>query len=192
LATARRFRRRQAWLIELAHSLRLEDETGQRRKTRQVKQEVQAVLEHLEQEAADYPDEQRHAHHIVQTIRQRWWGLFTCYRVPGLPATNNDQETFFNQLKHHQRRINGRKSVHAFMVRYGAYVAYLDPRETFEQLLARLAQVSDEDFQVVRQAWRENQAPLHKAFRFQHDRARFLKELEREWANIPRRRSAHR
>lgn len=185
--TARRFHRQQAWLIELAHRLRLEDESGQRRKTRQVKREVRAFMKRLEQAGAEHPDEQPHAQHILQTLHKRWWGLFTCFRVVGLPATNNDHEMFFNQLKRHQRRITGRKAVHAFIVRYGAYAAYLDPRETFDQLLARLTQVADEDFQVARQAWRENEAPLHTVFRFRHDRAKFLKKLEREWANLPRR-----
>lgn len=190
LANARRFRRQQAWLVELAHCLRLEEETGQRRKTRPVKREVRAFLERLEQAAAEHPDERQHAQHIIHTIRKRWWGLFTCFRVAGLPATNNEHETFFNQLKHHQRRINGRKSVHAFIVRYGAYAAYLDPRETLEQLLTRLTLVSDAEFQLARRTWRESETSLHKAFRFRHDRAKFLKELEREWAKLTRRRSA--
>jgi YesN/AraC family two-component response regulator len=177
-------RRQWAWVVELAHLLRLEDETGQRRKARQVKQEVQAFLEHLEQETADTLDDAHIAQHIVQTIRKRWWGLFICYRISGLPATNNAHETFFNQLKHNQRRINGHKSVQAFIVRYGVYAAYLDPQETFEQLLARLSPVSNEDFQLARQAWRESEASLHKAHRFRCHRARFLKELEADWEKL--------
>jgi hypothetical protein len=106
--------------------------------------------------------------------------------VPGVPATNNEQETFFNQLKPCQRRINGHKSVPEFVVRYGAYAAYLDPRETFDQVLERLRQVSDLEFQKARQAWRENEAQLHKNYRFRHDRTKFLKELEADWEKIDR------
>lgn len=173
--------------MELAYHLRLEDEHGQRRKARQVKREVKAFLERLEQEAADDPDEALVAQHIIQTIRNRWWGLFTCYRISGLPATNNDQETFFNHLKHNQRRITGRKSVHDFIVRYGAYAAYVDRHETFEQLFARLSLVTNAEFQSARQAWRDNEAPLHKAHRFRCHRKRFLKELEMDWARLVRR-----
>jgi aminoglycoside phosphotransferase len=38
--------------------------------------------------------------------------------------------------------------------------------------------LSDAEFQTARQAWRENEAPLHKAHCFRHHRAQFLKELE--------------
>jgi hypothetical protein len=69
-------------------------------------------------------------------------------------------------------------------MRYGVYAAYLDPRETFEELLARLRQVNDAEFQAARQAWRENEAQLHKIYCFRHHQARFLKELEVEWAKI--------
>jgi Zn-finger nucleic acid-binding protein len=124
------------------------------------------------------------AQHLIQAIRSRWWGLFTCYRVPGLPPTNNDQETFFNHLKQGQRRISGRKSVHEFVMRYGAYAAYIDPSETFDQLLERLRRVNDAEFQSARQSWRENESPLHKTHRFRHHRAKFLKELEADWEKL--------
>lgn len=184
LVTDRRLRRQRGWIINLAHHLRLEDDTGQRRQARQVKREVKAFLKHLEQEAADYPDEAPVAQHILQTVRKRWKRLFICYRIPGLPATNNEQETFFSRLKHNQRRISGHKSVHDFIIRYGAYAAYVDPHETFEELLARLSQVADEEFQAARQAWRENETLLHKAHRFRCHRARFLKELELDWEKL--------
>lgn len=184
LTTNRHVRCQWAWLVELAHLLRLEDETGQRHQARQVKQEVQAFLEHLEQQTVGTLEDAHIAQHIVQTIRKRWWGLFICYGISGLPATNNAHETFFNQLKHNQRRINGHKSVHDFVVRYGVYAAYLDPQETCEQLLVRLSSVSNEEFQLARQAWRESEAPLHKAHRFRCHRARFLKELEADWEKL--------
>jgi len=184
LVAARHARRHLKWLIELAHLLRVQDECGQPRRARQVKREVKAFLAQLEQDTATDPQDAPIAQHLIQTIRNRWWGLFTCYRVWGLPPTNNDQETFFNHLKQGQRRISGRKSVHEFVVRYGVYAAYLDPRETFEQLLERLRQVSDAEFQSARQAWRENEAPLHKAHRFRYHRAKFLKKLEADWEKL--------
>ncbi len=174
------------WSIELAHLLRVEDEAHQPRQARQVKREVKAFLAQLEQAAADDPHQAAIAHHVIQTIRNRWWGLFTCFRVRDLPATHNDQETFFNHLKQGQPRISGRKSVPEFVIRYGAYAAHLDPLETFDQLLERLRQVGDTEFQRARQAWRENEAPLHKAHRFRHHRVKFLKELEAAWAKLVR------
>ena len=186
LVAARRVRRQLKWLIELAHLLRVQDERGQPRRARQVKREVKAFLARVEQDTAPDPQDAPVAQHLIQTIRNRWWGLFTCYRVPGLPSTNNDQETFFNHLKQGQRRISGRKSVHEFVLRYGVYAAYMDPRETFDQLLERLRQVSTAEFQSARQTWRENEAPLHKVHRFRYHRAKFLKELEADWENLAR------
>jgi hypothetical protein len=184
MAADRHSRRQLKWLVELAHLLRIQDEDGQPRRARQVKREVKAFLVRLEQDTARDAQDTRVVQHLIRTIRNRWWGLFTCYRVRGLPPTNNDQETFFNQLKHNQRRICGRKSVHEFVMRYGVYAAYLDPRETFDPLLERLRQVSDVEFQSARQAWRENEAPLHKAHRFRFHRAKFLKELEADWETL--------
>lgn len=181
LSGSRRSRRRLKWVIELAHLLRVEEDDGRRRGARQVKREVNDFLRRLASETAADPDDASVAQHLIKTIRNRSWGLFTCYRVPELPATNNGQETFFNHLKQGQRRINGHKSVPEFIVRYGAYAAYLDPRETFDQLLERLRQVSDAEFQIARQTWRDHEAQLHKAYRFRHDRDKFLKELEVKW-----------
>lgn len=187
LAAENRARRQLSWGIELAHVLRTEDENGQPRRAQQVKREVRAFLEELERSTATDTEDAPIARRLIKTVRNRWGGLFTCYRVPGVPATNNDQEPFFNHLKQRQRRINGHKSVHEFVVRYGAYAAYVDSRETFDQLLERLRQVSDMEFQNAQQAWRENEAQLHKNFRFRHDRTKFLKELEADWEKINRR-----
>lgn len=187
LAEGRRHRRQLGWLIELAHRLRVEDEAGCPRKCRAVKREVKAFLAGLAKDTRADAQDAAFAQHVIQTVHHRWWGLFTCYRVPGLPATNNDQETFFHHLKQGQRRINGRKSVQEFIVRYGAYAAYLDLRESFEQVLERLRRVSDAEFQKARQAWREQEAQLHKIYRFRHHRAKFLKELEAEWGKLSQR-----
>ncbi len=187
LAAGRRHRRPLGGLIELALRLRVEDEEGRPRRCRQVKREVQEFLSRLARDTAADAQDAPVARHVIQTVRNRWWGLFTCYRVRGLPATNNDQETSFHRLKQGQRRIRGRKSVQEFVVRYGAYAACLDPRETFDQLLERLRQVSDAEFQQARQGWREHEAQLHKIHRFRHHRAKFLKELEAEWGKLTQR-----
>jgi hypothetical protein len=184
-ATPRRHQQRQlGWVIELAHLLGVQESSGQARTARQVKQELNTFLDNLAQTTARDLVDAPIARHLIQTLYSRWWGLFPCYGIPDLPATNNAHELFFNQLKHAQRRITGRKSVHEFVMRYGSYAAYLDLRETFEEVLARLRQVRDAEFQATRQAWRENEALLHKTYRFRYHRACFLKELEVEWAKI--------
>jgi hypothetical protein len=52
-----------------------------------------------------------------------------------VPSSNNDLETFFKDMKHHQRRITGRKSVHEFILRYGSFAAFIDYAESFDDFL---------------------------------------------------------
>ena len=72
-------------------------------------------------------EDQRVAEHIHQIFRSFGWGLFTCYDMDGLPRTNNELERFIRQIKMGRRRVSGRKNVHDFIIRYGAYAAWSIP-----------------------------------------------------------------
>jgi hypothetical protein len=128
--------------------------------------------------------DQEVAGHINQTFRNRWWGLFTCYQVEGLPRTNNEMETFLRRLKTGQRRVTGRKKVHDFVVRYGRYAAFYDSRESHESLLARLRQVSYDEFIRERTDLAAMQERTAKRHRFRHRQPVFLQELEARWADV--------
>jgi hypothetical protein len=121
------------------------------------------------------------AAHVAETLRNRWWGLFTCFQVVGLPRTNNELETFLRRLKTNQRRITGRKNVHDFIVRYGQFAAYLDDSESQEALLARLRQVPLADFQRERAGLDIIQEQAQKRHRFRHRQQLFLADLETRW-----------
>ncbi len=122
------------------------------------------------------------ATHMDRTFRNRWWGLFTCYQVEGLPRTNNEMETFLCRLKTGQRRITGRKQVHDFMIRYGRFVAFLDFGESQEVLLARLCQVAYDAFAYERKHLTTIQERAAKRHRFRHRRVVFVRQLETRWA----------
>ena len=122
------------------------------------------------------------AQHIVQTFRNRWWGLFRCYDVPDLPATNNDLETFFGRLKTNQRRVTGCKSVNNFVLRYGAYAAFVDLSESKAELLVRLREVDRAAYKRERQRLQTILAEARDQRRFRHKRDLALQELELEWA----------
>jgi hypothetical protein len=145
-----------------------------------VRRDVKTYLDELERKDLDEEDRSV-AQHLIQTFRNRWWGLFACYQVEGLPRTNNDLETFLRHLKTNQRRITGRKAVHDFILRYGKYAAFVDFAESQEQLLARLCQVSDEAFVKEREALRATEARLQLQHRFQHNRETLFRELEQRW-----------
>ena len=114
-------------------------------------------------------------------MRHLWWGLFTCYRIANVPSSNNDLETFFRDLKHHQRRITGRKSVREFILRYGPFAAHIDYAESFDDVLARLRQVRHEDFVQARQALRKVETRFKKLYRFRHHPDEYYCDLETRW-----------
>lgn len=174
-------KRQSAWIIELAHLFEPCDEQGHIRTARQVKQAVNQFLKKLEQEALQCPSEAKVIACIVKAVRHRWWGLFTCYQVANVPSSNNDLETFFKDMKHHQRRITGRKSVQEFSLRYGPFAAFIDYTESFDDLLARLRQVKSKDFKQARQALQKVQLRLKKLYRFRHHPDLYFRDLEKRW-----------
>ncbi len=121
------------------------------------------------------------ANQVNQIIRNLWWGLFTCYEVEGLPRTDNDLEQFIRRVKTGQRRISGRKNVHDFILRYGSFAAFVDYAEGEEELLNRLAQVSQADFLKERKALNMIVVIEQKIHRFRFHRQAFLSNLESRW-----------
>jgi hypothetical protein len=172
--------RQRQWLIDLD---RLLDPVEPPASGSVVAQQVQAYLDQLQVSQAANGDawDQRVADHIVQTFRNRWWGLFACYDVVGLPRTNNELETFLRRLKTGQRRITGRKNVHDFIVRYGRFAAFLDDTESPSALLKRLSEVPLGAFEYERAQLDVIQELAGKRHRFRHDQPIFLAALETRW-----------
>lgn len=179
-----RLRRQRQWLIDLAHLLDPAPQPTQPPPTSQsVAQSVDRYLVNLIIQAIATADQQDQivAAHIEQTFRNRWWGLFICYDVEGLPRTNNELETYMRRIKSGQRRISGRKNVHHFIIRYGRYAACVDFQESLDELLIRLQQVSHDDFLYERQALDTALLREIKRHRFRHHRDVYLRELEERW-----------
>jgi hypothetical protein len=174
-------KRQSTWVIELARLFEPDDEQGRPRTARQVKREVKQFLARLEQEAVERPADAKVIAGITKAVRHRWWGLFTCYQISNVPSSNNDLETFFRDMKHHQRRITGRKSVHDFILRYGPFAAFIDYAETFDNLLARLRQVTPEDFKQARDVLQKVETRLKKLYRFRHHPNEYYWDLESRW-----------
>ena len=180
-----RLRQQRQWLIDLERLLDPSKQPDQPPLTSQsVAQAVDHYLTELLAEVATDMDEenQRVAAHINEAFRNRWWGLFTCYDVEDLPRTNNDLETYMRRIKTGHRRITGRKNVHDFLIRYGCYAACVDYRESVDDLLDRLQQVSHEDFLRERRALDTTLLREQKRHRFRHHQPAYLHELEERWA----------
>ncbi|MDQ3960022.1 MAG: hypothetical protein M3255_07010, partial [Pseudomonadota bacterium] len=107
---------------------------------RQVEHQVKEFRVQLEQQAQESPTDARVVAHICATLRQRWKGLFKCYAWPERYRTNNDLETFFGRLRTRQRQIDGRKATHEFVNRYGEWAIFIDPAESYQEVLQRVQQ----------------------------------------------------
>jgi hypothetical protein len=176
-------RQQRQWLIDLEHLLDPTQAACEPLTSQRVAQAVDSYLVQLLTNVTTAANEVdcQVADHINQTFRNRWWGLFTCYDVPDLPRTNNDLERYMRQLKTGQRRISGHKNTHDFVIRYGRYVACIDDRESSQALLARLRQVSQDDFLRERQAMDKLLLREQKRHRFRHHQVDYLRQLEDRW-----------
>jgi hypothetical protein len=177
-----RLKRQQGWLIDLQRLLQPAlDQATAPPKGQDIETQVDRYLVKLSENKLLDETDQTVAHHLVTTFRNRWWGLFVCYDVPGLPATNNDLEGFFGRLKTNQRRITGRKSVNSFVLRYGAYATLVDLSESKADLLARLRQVDRAVYQRERQQLQLVLAERQDYHRFCHHLDVLVQTLEVEW-----------
>jgi hypothetical protein len=176
-----RIQRQRQWLIELE---RLLDPEQQPPPTSAIiAQAVDRYLLRLTTSLSHSGDQadQAVATHIAKSFRSFWWGLFTAYDVDGLPRTNNDLERFMRQLKMGQRRISGRSHDHDALIRYGAFLAFLDYQESEAQLLERLLDVSQDEFLKERHSLDMTLLREQKRHRFVHHRQDFLADLEQRW-----------
>ena len=184
----RQLKRQRGWLVELERRLDPPDSEGQPRPTaRHIQQRIKEFLAQLAEHAQAHPTDAAVVTHITQTFEQRWPRLFACYAWPERYRTNNELETFFGRLRTRQRQIHGRKAVHEFVSRYGEWAIYLDPTESFEQLLQRLQQFDQDAFDQAYADFLKTQERLQLLYRFRHRPRTCLKELEQQWAEAIRR-----
>jgi hypothetical protein len=177
-----RLKQHHGWLVELERRLDPPEQPGQPRPTRrEIKRGIKEFLVELEHHAQDHPEEAETVAHICTTFRQRWPRLFACYAWPERYRTNNNLETFFGRLRTRQRQIHGRKSVHEFILRYGEWAVFIDPTETFEQVLHRLQQFDQAEFDEEYDRFLKTQLRFRIHYRFRHHPRRCLKELEQQW-----------
>ncbi len=185
----RRLKRQRHWLVELDQRLDPPQDSQPRPTGRQVKRQVKDYLAELDAYAQHHPSEANVVAHICATFRQRWPRLFACYAWPERYRTNNDLETFFGRLRTRQRQIHGRKSVHEFILRYGEGAVFIDPAETFDQVVQRFQQFDQARFDQEYARFLIAQRRLQVLHRFRHHPRRCLKQLEQQWAEAIRRKS---
>lgn len=117
--------------------------------------------------------------HFMKVTASYRPGLFHCYRVEGLPRTNNGLEQLFGAHRHHERRAPGRKAASPALVLRGAV-------RLVAGVVARARPVTTHELAAAdRQRWMELRAGLERRrrarvmrHRFRQDPDAFLARLE--------------
>jgi Transposase IS66 family len=109
-------RRAFAWVHEATHLL---GNQGDHR-VEEVRRDYRALLGEMSRERESVSPLASAVAHFWKVTKSHWLGLFRCYEVAGLPATNNDLERTFRATRYHERRASGRRTASPGLVVRGA------------------------------------------------------------------------
>ncbi|WP_157452129.1 hypothetical protein [Deinococcus aquatilis] len=150
-----------------------------------VQQQFQRVLFSVQRQQQSLPEVSSALAHFIKilTAQQDW--LFHCYRVPGLPRTNNALEQYFGSAKRYERRISGQKSASPSLVIRG-HVRLLAAAAT------RKSTILPQDLQPTKvEQWRAVRRELERRHETRRLQSRFrrspqtcLAQLEADWDKL--------
>jgi hypothetical protein len=147
---------------------------------REVRTRMLRWLAHLQaQEAPLDPLVCKAIDHVIKTTQSFAPGLFHCYDVPDLPATNNDLEQCFGSVRYHERRTTGRQAcVPALVVRGSVRMVVTVASRTRLFCAQDLCPRDPHQWQQLRQqlAYREHARCQQR--RFRKDPSAYLTHLE--------------
>lgn len=147
--------------------------------------EVALQLAHYLGQLADLPDLSPWQVKVRQELFNRseryWSGLFPCYDLVGLPATNNDQESLYGQTKRKLRRQRGVSELREPLLRHGAWAVIQLDVDTPDELRQRLAQVSREEYEAERIRYKRRQEQFSRRYRWRHSRDAVLEQRLADW-----------
>ena len=170
------------WLAYIADLL---DPTGKPTRTAvQVQQALFAYLEQIEIISKHNPDLQPFFRTIQKTTISYASGLFHCYDMPGLPSTNNAQESDFRDLNRRLLRTTGQKGLTRRIIqRSGAWELLHRPASLQDTILA-FNHVASQDFKEERQRMRQHRDRFRLHTRSAKQSCLQLTNLEQRWANL--------
>lgn len=130
-----------------------------------VRRRYKRWLRKLEQ--TDAP--QASVQHFLKVTRSYGDDLFHCYRIPGLPRTNNALEQTFGRVRYHERRASGRKVASPSLVTDGGV-------RVPASLYTRIAPVTVQLLaSVPHERWRTRRDELERKHETRRQRYRFRK-----------------
>ena len=107
---------------------------------------------------------------FLKVTRSYWPGLFQCYEVADLPATNNDLEHLFGVLRCQERRVTGQKAASAHLVVRG-------PVRLLAAVTARTTTCTAEQLRPHSPAaWRELRAAIDQRHTARRAQLRFRRD----------------
>ena len=121
-------------------------------------------------------------HDLFNRSERYWSGLFPCYDIVGLPATNGDHESLYGQTKRKLRRQRGVSELREPLLRHGAWAVIRLDVDTPDELRERLAQVSREEYKAERIRYERRQAQFRCRYRWRHCRDTVLEQRLTDWA----------
>jgi len=133
----------------------------------------------LELEQSDVSEAlHKSAQHFLRVTRSYGEGLFHCYRITGLPRTNNALEQTFGRVRYHERRASGRKVASPSLVTDGS-------ARVPASLYTRAAPVTVQMLaSVPHERWRSRRVELERQHKARRQRCRFRKHPERYLAQL--------
>ena len=135
-----------------------------------------ANLTHLGPWLAQFRDE------LLNLSKRYWSGLFHCYDVVGLPATNNDHESLYGQTKRQLRRQLGISELRETLLRRGAWAVFQIGAASPDHLRERLAQVRWKEYAAERARYERRQSQFRRRYRWRHHRDSVLQKRIADWA----------
>jgi len=119
------------------------------------------------------------AAHFVKVTRSYGNDLFHCYRIAGLPRTNNALEQTFGSLRYHERRASGRKVASPSLVLNGCVrMATAEATRTRTVTRDMLAAVPHARWRATRAELERRRQARCQRFRFRKHPKEYLSELE--------------
>jgi hypothetical protein len=150
-----------------------------------VQQQFQRVLSHIQCQQHTLPQVSNALAHFVKVLKAQQDWLFHCYRVPGLPRTNNALEQYFGSSKRYERRVSGQKSASPSLVIRG-HVRLVAAAAT------RRSVIRPQDLQPTKvEQWRAVRRELERRHETRRLQSRFrrtpqtcLAQLEADWNKL--------
>ena len=118
---------------------------------------------------------------ILKVTKSYWKRLFSCYRHPELPRTNNDLEQCFGSVRYGERRASGRKGASPALVVRGSVrvvAAIVTPQEGLTAADIRPADVGR--WQELRASLDHRRENRRSQLRFRKDPEAYLRRLEEQ------------